>query len=79
MAPLIENTAYDTQDDTACNYDNKSLYNNFCFAALTLAANNTRYNKKIENYYNNILHKHFYFSHTLPANYDQHNKVQTCA
>ena len=83
MARHIDNTAYNTPDNTACNnfidhYDNKSLYHDFCFS-LTLTADNTPYNNKIENYYNTILYQHFYFALPLPANYDKHNKVQTFA
>ena len=61
------------------NYDNKSLYDHFCYA-LRLTANNTNntpYNQQIENYYNTILH--FYFAIPLPAKYDKHKKVQTSA
>ena len=83
LARLIDNSAYNTPDNSTFNnfihnYDNKSVYHDFCFA-LTLTANNTRYNNKIENYYNTILHQHFYFAIPLPANYDKHNKVQTFA
>ena len=51
LARLIDNTWLNTAfNNFIHNYDNKSLYNHFCFA-LRLTANNTPYNKQIENYY----------------------------
>ena len=79
LAGLIDNTAYNTPHNFIHNYDNKSLYHHFCFA-LRLTANNTPYNKQIENYYKTILHQNFYFAiPPLPAKYDKHKKVQTSA
>ena len=51
LARLIDNTWLHTAfNNFIHNYDNKSLYNHFCFA-LRLTANNTPYNKQIENNY----------------------------
>ena len=51
LARLIDNTPHNTEfNNFIHNYDNKSLYDHFCYA-LRLTANNTPYNQQIENYY----------------------------